>query len=364
MRPTPQPGDSAANASEGLRDARLVQALRHMPDAHLQPDPQTRHAVLQAAFAAVAMSQPTKSSRWRTLWQGLIGQPGHRMPLTGAVASVLVASFITLMWYEQEVPDANPSRMVTASAPPEIPVKKVELPEPAVAIAKSAPSAMDATLPHVAQVEPAQRLAELAGKKQLPAPVTAKATVAEAMPEVIAAKETAPASPAALASVPPSPPPPPAAMAAEPRTRFARAREQVADAQENKTLALDAIVAVNGQQRTLTPARATALMAALRALAPSPDQVHVSGSRVQNAAGVASGAEPALAHRLESAAQAFTFTAATGEVWEVSPGSVRFVSPQLGVQLEKASRSATGVTYPITPTQWEQLRALAAPAGP
>ena len=354
MKPTPHAGDSAVSATEGLRDARLAQALRHMPDAHLQPDPQTRHAVLQAALAAVAVSPAKNSSRWRTLLQWLIGQPGYRMPLTGAVASVLVASFITLMWYEQEVPDANPNRMEIASAPP----------GPAVALSQSAPSATATPMPQVAPAETARRLDDVAGKKQVPAPISAKATVAAPTPEVVAAKETAPASPAALASVSPAPAPPPAAMAAEPRTRFARAREQVADAQEDKALVVDAIVVVNGQQRTLTPARATTLMAALRAVAPSSDQIHVSGSRVRNAAGVAGGAEPALAPRLESTAQAFTFTAATGEVWEVNPGSVRFAAPQSGSQLEKASQSASGVTYPITPAQWEKLRALAAPGGP
>ena len=88
---------------DALRDARLAQALRHMPDAHMQPNAQARLAVLkhaQQALTGGANTAPPAARRW---WQSTSPSAWG-----GALASVLVASFITLMWYGQPVPDANP----------------------------------------------------------------------------------------------------------------------------------------------------------------------------------------------------------------------------------------------------------------
>lgn len=104
------PNTPAASGSDGedLRDARLARALQHMPDAHLQPSPQLRHAVLRQALQAVAQPEPGAMvlNRWRGWWQSL----GQRGPWRAALASVAIAGFITVLWYGQELPDATSER--------------------------------------------------------------------------------------------------------------------------------------------------------------------------------------------------------------------------------------------------------------
>ena len=97
-----------------LRDARLAKALQHMPDSHMQASSQTRLAVLRAAQEAVgknaepvrtSANQQVQTKRW---WHALLGAPQNRMPWNAAFATVVVASFVTLLWQGKEVPDAKP----------------------------------------------------------------------------------------------------------------------------------------------------------------------------------------------------------------------------------------------------------------
>ena len=97
-----------------LRDARLAKALQHMPDSHMQASSQARLAVLSAAQEAVgknaepvrtSANQQVQTKRW---WHALLGAPQNRMPWNAAFATVVVASFVTLLWQGKEVPDAKP----------------------------------------------------------------------------------------------------------------------------------------------------------------------------------------------------------------------------------------------------------------
>ena len=106
---------AASSAAENLRDARLAQALQHMPDAHMQPSAQTRHAVLQEALRAAGV-KGHKKSRW---WHAWLGQPGQRVPWSAALASLAVVGFITVLWYGQDVPDAAPERKVASVPSPQ-----------------------------------------------------------------------------------------------------------------------------------------------------------------------------------------------------------------------------------------------------
>ena len=118
---------AASSAAENLRDARLAQALQHMPDAHMQPSAQTRHAVLQEALRAAGV-KGHKKSRW---WHAWLGQPGQRVPWSAAVASLAVVGFITVLWYGQDVPDAAPERSKEGAAPaPERKVASVPSSQP------------------------------------------------------------------------------------------------------------------------------------------------------------------------------------------------------------------------------------------
>lgn len=96
-----------------LRDARLRRALESAPDAHMRPDAKTRAAIRTAALGAVApVAAPVRW--WRTMWDGT----GRRGPWNAAFATVLLASLVTVLWYDREVPDARTGKVSVASAPP------------------------------------------------------------------------------------------------------------------------------------------------------------------------------------------------------------------------------------------------------
>ncbi|RYY92731.1 MAG: hypothetical protein EOO24_28360, partial [Comamonadaceae bacterium] len=78
-----------------LRDARLHRALEMAPDSALRPPPQARDAILAAAHAAV-----------RPWWQRWLPAAGGRRWVP-ALATVLVAGFVTLLWQGEEVPGAR-----------------------------------------------------------------------------------------------------------------------------------------------------------------------------------------------------------------------------------------------------------------
>ncbi len=92
--------------ARSLRDARFVRALEHAPDAHLRPGASTRAAILKAGRESVDPSKYAGAgrSRWRT-WLG----KGRdlRMPWNAALATVVVAGFVTLLWRGEPLPDAN-----------------------------------------------------------------------------------------------------------------------------------------------------------------------------------------------------------------------------------------------------------------
>ena len=96
-----------------LRDPALHQALDHAPDRDAAPDPRTRDAILKAARnlatapvnASPAANTASPRSWWRRLFGG--GKPSARMPWNAAFATVLVAAFVTVLWYREPVPEAR-----------------------------------------------------------------------------------------------------------------------------------------------------------------------------------------------------------------------------------------------------------------
>jgi hypothetical protein len=131
-----------------LRDARLKKALDSAPDAQSRPDARTRQAIHARARAAVA------SAAQDSWWRRLLGPDHRRMPWSAAFATVVMATLVTTLWHDREVPGARPD---TAPAQPQQPQPQ---PQPAPA-AKPAP-------------EPAPRRQELA-KAPLPSRPTAPA---------------------------------------------------------------------------------------------------------------------------------------------------------------------------------------------
>lgn len=167
----------AGDPPEPVRDARLAQALLHMPDAHMQASHVTRQAVLRAAQAAVHPAPPAAPARWWTrLWGA--AAPGPKIPWTTALASVLIASFVGVLWHDQEVPGPIPQgpaptpHLAEATAPtPSISSDSMQRPEPPAAQAKAKPGparpqAPAAPAPPAAVVAPAMVLAAPAASPQ------------------------------------------------------------------------------------------------------------------------------------------------------------------------------------------------------
>jgi hypothetical protein len=241
------------------RDARLQRALESAPDARLLPDIATRRAVLEAARQAVA---PAPRARW---WKRLWPAAGTGlMPWNAALATVALATLVTVIWREQEIPSA---RTDTASRDRAATVPDVPSPAP---VASATPSP---------------------GGSASPAPP---------VPVVIAPPKTVPAVPAhrppARAQVEPAP-------AAAPREH--RAHRAVDDLR-------DQALAKSGPQRaeearqaegssTARPATPTAPAVA----APAPAAAPPAGdARSQGPLSQAGGQQPAVQTEQRSRAEA------------------------------------------------------------
>ncbi len=137
-----------------LRDARLRQALDEAPDARLQPHARTREAIHAAAHAAV---QPVWKRWWQATGRGSV-------PWAAGFATFVVATLVTVLWHDEEVPDARPA-------------------SDAVAVAPSAPAPQEAPAPPVPQPAPVPAPAVV------PAPAPAPPVAAQARARAAAAEK-------------------------------------------------------------------------------------------------------------------------------------------------------------------------------
>ena len=311
---------------KNLRDARLAQALQHMPDAHMQPDAQVRLAVLRhaqeavAGGAAPAAKAPARLRRW---WQ-----PASPTAWGGALASVLVASFITLMWYGQPVPDANPDM----TAPTAMPQSKPAEP-PVTGLLKQ-------DNPREPRKPAAPKAAELPPPPFIPPPEMK--VQAEVAPPT-AASDVQPAPPIGLLAD--------AAPAARARAGVDISLPRVSAAPAPMTKARSEYIDIqspgpsSGTVRRVPASQADALLAYLRDL---QDQ---STPTLQAAAQVA---ERTALVESDTAASPITIRTPQGEHWEIWPTQVR-------VQMTSALKSnaaAPQKVLAINFSQYEKLRSL------
>lgn len=203
-----------------LRDARLRRALEAAPDAQAQPPQATRDAVRAAAVQAVRKPRPLP---W---WKRLFAGGGDRMPWNAALATVAVATLVTVLWQGREVPDLRegPAYGVPAEAPGAGASAPAASPAAAASSAPAAPPAQQDTAAAASKAKQARGPAELRQRKAEPPPpvilrgqgapepaIQDKAVAREEAPVAAAAPAPAPA-PAPAAEPAPAPP-----VAAAPR---------------------------------------------------------------------------------------------------------------------------------------------------
>jgi hypothetical protein len=191
---------SAPRHDDPERDAWLSEALRHSPDAQAAPPSAVSDAILRQARAATRA--PVKSaarSPWAAAWDWLA-----RPPIAAGFASVMVATLIGLMWWDQPMdptiarppatdatpPPAAAAPPVTAAAPRQNPPASEEVAQGA---AKAEPTAQGKlTAPKPAQrridAEPARGVAA-EREREGPAPFADRRTATDAVAAAPAAAE-------------------------------------------------------------------------------------------------------------------------------------------------------------------------------
>ncbi|MDP9881020.1 chemotaxis protein histidine kinase CheA [Variovorax boronicumulans] len=207
---------------DDLHDARLRRALDHAPDRDAVPAAHTREAILKMAHNLAAASAPAAGPAveaapwWRRLFGG--GSPRSRMPWNAAFATVLVATFVTVLWHREPVPDARLDGEAQVAGAP-APAQSAEAPAVAAAPAPAAEpaSTADMTPPAAQRTEAARDAKE--SLKQRDAQETRDASRRREAPaaaasvqkdEARAMEKAAPAAPVVQA---PAPMPAPAAPA-------------------------------------------------------------------------------------------------------------------------------------------------------
>lgn len=180
-------------------DPHLQAALRHAPDAHLEAPPEIAARVMAEARRAVALRpRPPWWARW---WQ----RAGAGWMPQGALATLLLAGLITLLWRDDRpgpAPASAPIAESVAAAPGAV---------AAPAVAEAAPVA---PAPVAAPADGAQRPALQA--KAADTTRDSASAQPERRREPAPAPEPAVAAAAPLPSPPPSPVPPAPAIAIAP----------------------------------------------------------------------------------------------------------------------------------------------------
>lgn len=184
-------------ADDTERDAWLREALRHAPDAQAAPPAALSDAILRHARAATNRERTPASQRpvgaWAAAWQWLA-----RPPVAAGFASVMIATLLGLMWWDQPI-DPTLARPPAPGATPAPPT--AQAPAPPAPVSTSPPAtapAADMAAERMAKGEP-----DMSSERPVAAARTApKAAPRRAEPEPApfddgkAAADAAPAAPA------------------------------------------------------------------------------------------------------------------------------------------------------------------------
>ncbi|WP_053076797.1 hypothetical protein [Caenimonas sp. SL110] len=207
-----------------LRDARLHQALEAAPDDGLRPAEVTRAKVRDFAHRAVASRPaPVAVQWWRKLWPAT---GDRRMPWNAVLATIALATLVTLLWRDEEIPGAKTDADRPATVAP--------TPQPAPASSSPTVPAAASAQPPTTESRKAQAPRERADNadavRDKPSDALSKSSPAPSLvpaPAPAPAEASRPAAPeraeasesrAAGTAAPQAAPPPPAARAAAPST--------------------------------------------------------------------------------------------------------------------------------------------------
>ncbi|MDM0105196.1 sigma-70 family RNA polymerase sigma factor [Variovorax sp. J22R24] len=230
--------EPSEDSPDDLSDAHLWQALEYAPDQNTAPDWRLRKAMLKRASEAVGAADPEEAEAElelaaRPWWRRIGPSDGKRsrVPLIAGLATVLVATLVSLLWRREPVipPQIDSRPQASAPVPQAVESTASQRPGPGnPAPSRDASSASQASAPPPASPEPqAPPVAESnppatpvapapppmakvqktppATSPQPPPPRRESADVAKSAPPV------APAPPSAGASSRPTPPESPGA---------------------------------------------------------------------------------------------------------------------------------------------------------
>lgn len=230
-----------------LRDARLKRALDHAPDVALRPSDATREAIKSIAYetSTVAVPVPKKAalraSLWRRAarwWGGAPARTSH-MPWNAALATVVLASLVTLMWFDQPVPQAVPDDEQAKGQ------ATTDTPAPA-----SVPTAVAASEP---KSQPSQDASRARSRPERDEPVSRQSAQPQPQPQA----QTA--GPIGEAKNEPAPP-----LVAAPSAKRGESRNVVASVPSNEAVSLSA-------ETTVAPVQSSSpVPSAAPAVAPMP----------------------------------------------------------------------------------------------
>jgi hypothetical protein len=249
------------DGDDALRDPALRRALDHAPDHDATPDPRTRDAIrkmahnLAAAPALTPVSAADGASAalwWRRLFGG--GGTGAHMPWNAAFATVLVATFVAVLWHREPVPDAQldgEARVSGAAAPAPAPApaqpsaqSAPQSPSPAVVVPQ-APAAPAADPPAASARDSSKDAVDSRAAdavRRAPAPSSKQAAPAPEINRKPVESSPQPPPPSELAAAPapvvPASPPAPAAAApgiAEQSTRLRESSESELSGREKRS---------------------------------------------------------------------------------------------------------------------------------
>jgi len=219
---------------EPARDAWLSEALRHAPDADAAPAPELSEAILRSARQAVSPSPAPARINPLLRWWAWLARP----PVAAGFATLMVATLVGVMWWDQPLDDAIPRRAPAAAtpiergaaAPPPAPAA-VPSPEPAQtqggarADKEASRGAAAPTAPPSPEPAPKRERTERAREARVDES-RRRAADASASPPL----PPPPAAPAPFAASPPPAPAAPAAVAENAaRSAVAPARDELAE---------------------------------------------------------------------------------------------------------------------------------------